>query len=101
MTESAAEARAGSTSTRLAAIDVHVHLHTAGERTARPTRRPRSTSAQRPLRDWDALAEYYRSRRMACVVFTVDERLSGRPPVANDAVLDFAAAERRHRDSPS
>ena len=29
---------------------------------------------------------------MACVVFTVDERLSGRPHVSNDAVLDFAAA---------
>ena len=30
-------------------------------------------------RDPAALAEYYRSRKMACVVFTVDERLSGRP----------------------
>ena len=43
-------------------------------------------------RDWGALAEYYRSRRMACVVFAVDERLSGRPRVSNDAVLEFAAA---------
>jgi predicted TIM-barrel fold metal-dependent hydrolase len=43
-------------------------------------------------RGWDALAGYYRSRRMACVVFTVDERLSGRPQVGNDAVLEFAAA---------
>ena len=29
---------------------------------------------------------------MACVVFTVDERLSGRTQVSNDQVLEFAAA---------
>ena len=28
---------------------------------------------------------------MACVVFTVDERLTGRPQVSNDAVAEFAA----------
>jgi predicted TIM-barrel fold metal-dependent hydrolase len=43
-------------------------------------------------RDWTALAEYYRSRRMACVVFSVDEKLSGRPQAGNDAVLEFAAS---------
>ena len=81
---------------------------TARCRPARGHRRPRSSAHRRtiaagrrggpqvlrrprPTRDWDALAEYYRSRRMACVVFTVDERLTGRPQVANDAVLDFAA----------
>ncbi len=44
------------------------------------------------VRDRDGLAEYYRSRRMACVVFSVDERLSGRPQLSNDEVADFAAA---------
>ena len=39
-----------------------------------------------------ALADYYRSRKMACVVFTVDERLTGRPHVTNDDILAFAAA---------
>jgi len=40
----------------------------------------------------DDVAAYYRERRMACVVFTVDERLSGRPAVPNDDVLAAAAA---------
>ena len=75
---------------RLAAFDVHVHLHAPGARSeADLAARRYFGSGADP--DWDALAEYYRSRRMACVVFTVDERLSGRPQVANDAVLDFAA----------
>jgi uncharacterized protein len=75
---------------RLAAVDVHVHLHAPGARSeADLAARQYFGSEADP--DWDALAEYYRSRQMACVVFTVDERLSGRPQVANDAVLDFAA----------
>jgi predicted TIM-barrel fold metal-dependent hydrolase len=75
---------------RLSAIDVHVHLeHTgahveADEAAAKYFR----TSAER---DWNVLADYYRSRQIGCVVFTVDETLSGRPQVANDAVVTFAA----------
>ncbi len=34
---------------------------------------------------------YYRSRKMACVVFTVEETLTGRPHLSNRAVADFAA----------
>ena len=37
-----------------------------------------------------ALAQYYRSRKMACIVFSVDETLSRRPVVSNDRVADFA-----------
>ena len=76
---------------RLAAIDVHVHLHApeGGGAADEAARKYFKTDADP---DWNALAAYYRSRRMACVVFTVDERLSGRPQVTNDAVLDFAAA---------
>ena len=75
---------------RLSAIDVHVHLnppdnHGETDRAARKYFRDQVDPS------WGALAEYYRSRRLACVVFTVDERLSGRPMVGNDAVLDFAA----------
>ena len=52
----------------------------------------RSTSATSgAARDRAAIAEYYRSRQMACVVFSVDERLSGRPQVPNDVVAEFAA----------
>jgi predicted TIM-barrel fold metal-dependent hydrolase len=77
----------------LQAIDVHVHLEHAGppSEADEAARKYFGTEADR---DWNALAEYYRARRMACVVFTVDEKLSGRPPVTNDAVLDFAAANR-------
>jgi len=37
------------------------------------------------------MADYYRSRNMACVVFTVDESVTRRPLVSNDAVAEFAA----------
>ena len=76
---------------QLAAVDVHVHLeHTGDEseterRAARYFKRDAGTGST-------SLAEYYRSRRMACVIFTVDETLSGMPHVSNDAVLEFAAA---------
>ena len=75
---------------RLAAIDVHVHLHApeGGGAADEAARKYFKTDADP---DWNALAAYYRSRRMACVVFTVDERLSGRPPVSNDDVVAFAA----------
>jgi len=75
---------------RLAAIDVHVHLHHEGDRSEADEAARKYFGADADP-GWDAVAEYYRSRRMACVVFTVDERLSGRPQVANEAVLDFAA----------
>jgi len=75
---------------RLSAIDVHVHLeHTGGRVEADEA--ARKYFGESADRDWNAIAEYYRSRRMACVVFTVDERLSGRPPVSNDDVVAFAA----------
>jgi predicted TIM-barrel fold metal-dependent hydrolase len=75
----------------LTAIDVHVHLET-------PQRSTTDDAARKYFgdtgagRDPAALAQYYRSRRMACVVFTVDERLSGRQLVSNDEVLAFASA---------
>lgn len=76
---------------QVSAIDLHVHLEHPGGRVEadEAARRYFGPTADR---DWNTIAEYYRSRRMACVVFTVDERLSGRPPVSNDAVIAFAAA---------
>src|SRR4029450_1849772 len=73
---------------QLVAIDTHVHIeHTdeggpadkAAERYFGPTGAPRERKA---------LAEYYRSRRIGCVVFPVDEKLTGRPMVSNDVVAE-------------
>jgi predicted TIM-barrel fold metal-dependent hydrolase len=76
---------------KLTAIDVHVHLEHTGAASAADAAAKQyfGTGAER---DWNALAEYYRSRQMACVVFTVDEKLTGRPQVSNDAVAAFAAS---------
>ncbi len=74
----------------LAAIDMHVHLHPPDDQSEAEQAARKYFGAEADP-GWRVLADHYRSRRMACVVFAVDERLSGRPPVANDAVLDFAA----------
>ena len=76
----------------ISAIDVHVHLeapddHSSADRAAR-----KYFGESGAPRDPGGLAEYYRSRRMAFVVFSVDERLSGRPQLSNDEVADFASA---------
>ena len=74
----------------LSAIDVHVHLEAEETSDTDAAARDYFGDSGAP-RDPDGLAEYYRSRRMAFVVFTVDERLSGRRHVSNDDVLGFAA----------
>jgi predicted TIM-barrel fold metal-dependent hydrolase len=76
----------------ISAIDVHVHLeapddHSRADRAAR-----KYFGESGAARDAEGLAEYYRSRRMAFVIFSVDERLSGRPQLSNDEVADFASA---------
>lgn len=75
----------------LVAIDVHVHLETEIE----------DNAANEAAREYFGnsgvggnryeLADYYRSRKIGCVVFTVDERLTGRPPIPNDEIAAFAA----------
>jgi predicted TIM-barrel fold metal-dependent hydrolase len=74
----------------LTAIDVHVHLEHTGEATAADAAAKQYFGAGAQP-DWNVLADYYRSRKLGCVVFTVDERLTGRPQVSNDAVAEFAA----------
>jgi predicted TIM-barrel fold metal-dependent hydrolase len=76
---------------RLTAIDVHVHLEHMGELTAADEGARKYFGQSGAGNDWTALADYYRSRRIGCVVFTVDEKLTGRPQVSNDAVAEFAA----------
>jgi predicted TIM-barrel fold metal-dependent hydrolase len=75
----------------LVAIDTHVHIEpeptgNAAEEAARKYFGNSGVSYGRK-----ELAEYYRSRKIGCVVFSVDERLTGRPQVSNDEVVAFAA----------
>ena len=74
----------------LAAIDVHVHLEAANEATPTDAAAKQYFGESGASRDPKALAEYYRSRKMAFVIFAVDERLTGRPRVTNDEVIRFA-----------
>ena len=76
---------------RLAAIDVHVHLEHPGDSDTQDAAKKYFKDAGVP-RDAAGLAEYYRSRNMACVIFTVDETLSGMPRLSNDQVVEFAQA---------
>ena len=86
----------------LVAIDVHTHAevddhgHTSlpAEHLEASAKYFRSTGGRAPT--IDELAAYYRERRMAAVVFTVDtESVTGHPPIANEEV---AAAAARHPD---
>lgn len=75
----------------LVAIDTHVHIEpeptgNAAEEAARKYFGNSGVSYGRK-----ELADYYRSRKIGCVVFSVDERLTGRPQVPNDEVAAFAA----------
>ena len=75
----------------LVAIDVHVHLEHAGELTDADKQAQQYFGSTGIARDWSALADYFRSRKIGCVVFPVDEKLTGRPMVPNDKVAEFAA----------
>jgi len=75
----------------LVAIDVHVHLEHTGALTAADEQAQRYFGSSAAARDWNTLAEYYRSRKIGCVVFPVDEKLTGRPPVPNERAAEFAA----------
>ena len=75
----------------IAAIDVHVHIEHSGEESAADRAAKKYFGDSGATHDRRALADYYRSRKIACVVFAVDETLSGRPPVSNESVAEFAA----------
>jgi uncharacterized protein len=77
---------------RLVAIDVHVHVdsHADGHEVNEAARRYFGATGAAPPSGRE-LAEYYRSRKIGCVVFSVDERLTGRKQVPNDEVAAFAA----------
>jgi len=75
----------------LIAIDTHVHIEPepAGNAVEEAARKYFGNAGVSYGRK--ELAEYYRSRNIGCVVFSVDERLTGRPQVPNDEVAAFAA----------
>ncbi len=75
---------------RIVAFDVHVHLEHAGDMTATDAHAA-SYFKGVAARDPTSLAEYYRSRNIACVVFTVEEKLTGAQRLSNEAVAQFAA----------
>lgn len=76
----------------LQAIDVHVHLEPPKDSSAADSAAQKYFGDSGAARDGASLVEYYRSRKMACVLFTVDEQLTGRPRVSNEDVADLAAA---------
>ena len=76
----------------LTAIDVHVHLEHDGGPTDTDEAARKYFGTGVAGAGAQALADYYRSRKMGCVVFTVDEHLTGRPHLTNDEILAFAAA---------
>ena len=76
---------------KLTAIDVHVHIEHEDDNSATDVAAKKYFGDSGVSHDRDALAEYYRSRNIGCVVFSVDEKLSGRPQVPNDVVAEFAA----------
>jgi len=79
----------------LIAIDTHVHIESPSTNNAADEAAKRYFGATNaPTRPED-LAEYYRSRKIGCVVFSVDERITGRPQVPNEDVLNLA---RQHSD---
>lgn len=81
----------------VAAIDVHVHaeIGRAGEDGLRPEWRAAAAAyfGDHALPTVDDVADYYRERKLAAVVFSVDaETVTGRPAVPNEEIAEAAAA---------
>jgi uncharacterized protein len=82
--------RTGFDIANLIAIDTHVHIESEVENNAADQAARKYFGDSGVPRSPNELAAYYRSRKIGCVVFSVDERLTGRPQVSNDIVADFA-----------
>ncbi len=81
----------------LVAIDVHVHIEADGygntdmPQAFRDAAQAHFGASHEPVSVAD-VAEYYRERKMAAVVFTVDhESLTGHPPLSNRLIAEEAA----------
>ena len=80
----------------LVAIDVHTHAEHSIRDPQEPTAFQRAAQAyfrhENPRPTIPEIAEYYRARRIACVIFSVDgERVRGDKPVSNEEVAELAA----------
>jgi uncharacterized protein len=81
-----------------AVVAIDVHVHTEQSRSGHDPLPPELREAaaryfhsDEPLPTVDDVAAYYRERRMAAVVFTVDWELrSGRPPIPNEEIAEAA-----------
>src|ERR1041385_1317003 len=76
-------------------VAIHLHAEHAAKRPDADKKAQKYFGAASVARDWPSLAEYFRSRKIGCVVFPVDEKLTGRPMVPNDKVVEFAS---KHAD---
>lgn len=81
----------GGNAASLTAIDMHVHLEPEQDNAVDAAAKKYFGDSGATL-DRKGMADYYRSRKIGFVVFTVDERLTGKPRVTNDEVIQFAAA---------
>jgi uncharacterized protein len=88
------------------AIDVHVHAELARSGAdAMPSRFREAAKAyfksDTPLPNVDEVAAYYRERKLAAVVFTVDFELhGGGPPISNDEIAAAAFWPNEHHAYP-
>ena len=74
----------------LVALDTHVHIESPFTGNAADQAARKYFGAANAPAGNESLAEYYRSRKIGCVVFSVDERMTGRAQVPNDEVLALA-----------
>jgi len=79
----------------LIALDTHVHIESPPTGNAADEAAKKYFGAANAPTDPQELANYYRSRKIGCVVFSVDERMTGRPQVPNEDVLELA---KQHSD---
>jgi predicted TIM-barrel fold metal-dependent hydrolase len=75
----------------LIAIDTHVHLEPEDDSRAADRAAKKYFGESGAARNWNSLAEYYRSRKIGCVVFPVEEKLTGKAQIPNQRVAEFAA----------
>ena len=76
---------------KLVAIDTHVHVESEQTGNAAGDAAKKYFGNAGVDYSRKGIADYYRSRNMGCVVFSVDESITGRPQVPNDEVAAFAA----------
>jgi len=76
----------------LFAIDTHVHIEPDTRDSAADEAARKYFGDKAPVLTRQEFADYYRSRKIACVVFSVDERMTGRKQVPNEDVLALAQA---------